>query len=247
MNSYRADLHIHTVLSPCGDLNMSPDNIISEAVRKRLDIIGISDHNSTRHCSLISKLAATKGIFTLMGAEVTTKEEVHCLAFFETLDTLILFQEYLDANLPDIKNDPMIFGDQVQVDENENIIYTEERLLITALKVSLSELESFVHSNDGILIPAHIDRLKNSIYSQLGFLPPDLKADALEVSRKTSPLRFAAGHPEITAFTLISDSDAHYPENIGSVCNIFEINEPSFKEIKMALHGTENRGVKKIW
>jgi predicted metal-dependent phosphoesterase TrpH len=118
MRDFRADLHIHTVLSPCGDLRMSPANIISEAVKKGIDIIGITDHNTTKHCGLISRLAAQHGIFTMTGAEVTTKEEVHCLAFFENSDTLEIFQNYLDDNLPEIMNVPEIFGDQVEVDED---------------------------------------------------------------------------------------------------------------------------------
>ncbi len=178
MRDFRADLHIHTLLSPCGDLSMSPAKIVSEAARKGIDIIGITDHNSTRHCRLVSRLAANSGIFTLMGAEVTTQEEVHCLAFFED-DKLDLLQDFLDSRLPDIKNDPLIFGDQVVIDEDEMIVYVEERLLISATKASLEEVGSFVHSNGGIFIPAHIDRMRNSIYSQLGFLPAGLQADAL--------------------------------------------------------------------
>ncbi len=243
MKIFRADLHIHTLLSPCGDLSMSPANIISEAVNRGIDIIGITDHNTTRHCPLISRLAGSHGIFTLMGAEVTTKEEVHCLAFFENTDTLTLFQEFLDRNLPDVKNDPLIFGDQVEVDEDENIVYVEEKLLINAINVSLEELEAFVHGNDGIFIPAHIDRLRNSIYSQLGFLPPDLKADALEVSRRSTPAKFAAEHPEVTGYNLITDSDAHLPGHIGAVTNHFYLEEASFAEIKMALQKKNNRRI----
>src|SRR5664279_1554325 len=129
MDFYRADLHIHTVLSPCGDLEMSPGNIVSAAALKGLDIIGITDHNSTRHCDLVARMGAKKGIYVIQGVEVTTKEEVHCLAFFENTDTLQKFQEFLDASLPEIKNDPSIFGYQVQVDEDENVVYEETRLL----------------------------------------------------------------------------------------------------------------------
>ncbi|HSN49606.1 MAG TPA: PHP domain-containing protein, partial [Bacteroidales bacterium] len=105
MKFLRADLHIHTVLSPCGDLDMSPVNIVSEAAIRGLDIIGITDHNTTRHCELIKKLASEKGIYVMQGAEITTKEEVHCLVFFENTDELIELQEFLDRNLPDILND----------------------------------------------------------------------------------------------------------------------------------------------
>ncbi len=243
MRDFRADLHIHTLLSPCGDLSMSPAKIVSEAARKGIDIIGITDHNSTRHCRLVSRLAANSGIFTLMGAEVTTQEEVHCLAFFED-DKLDLLQDFLDSRLPDIKNDPLIFGDQVVIDEDEMIVYVEERLLISATKASLEEVGSFVHSNGGIFIPAHIDRMRNSIYSQLGFLPAGLQADALEVSRRTSPRGFVNSHPGTDAFSITTGSDAHFPEDIGKAFTLLTIEKASFDEIRMALAGAEGRKTK---
>lgn len=243
MKFFRADLHIHTVLSPCGDLEMSPSNIISEAARKDLDIIGITDHNTTRQCNLITRLAAEKGIFVLQGAEVTTKEEVHCLTFFENNDALGTFQKFLDENLPDFPNNPLIFGYQVQVDENEIIVFEEKRLLINAISKTIKEVEVFVHSLEGLFIPAHIDRKKNSIYSQLGFLPENMKADALEVSRATTTEKFTASHPEINKYPLLRSSDAHYPEQIGTAFTVWHINEPTFTEIKMALRGIEGRKV----
>lgn len=243
MKFFRADLHIHTVLSPCGDLDMSPGKIVSEAAHKGLDIIGITDHNTTRHCHLITRLAAEKGIFVMQGAEVTTKEEVHCLTFFENTDALNTFQEYLDVNLPDIPNDPAIFGPQVQVDENEIIIYEEKKLLINAISKNIKEVEVFVHSLNGLFIPAHIDRKKNSVYSQLGFLPENMKADALEVSRASSPEQFSAGHAEINEFTLIRSSDAHYPEHIGTAFTEYYIEKASFSEIRMALKEANGRKV----
>lgn len=241
MRIFRADLHIHTLLSPCGDLEMSPVNIISEAVRTKLDIIGITDHNSTRQSGLVKRFGKEKGIFVMQGAEVTTKEEVHCLAFFENSDTLDQFQKYLDSSLPDVLNDPIIFGDQVVVDENEDIVFTEKRLLTNATSISIKDLEIFVHGLNGIFIPAHIDRLKNSVYSQLGFLPDDLNADALEISARTSPVKFAQSHPDVNPYTLITDSDAHYPGSIGTVFNNFEIESPSFEEIRLALAAKEGR------
>jgi len=243
MKVFRADLHIHTVLSPCGDLDMSPVNIVSEAARKGLDIIGITDHNSTRHCKLIKRLAAQKGIFVLQGAEITTKEEVHCLAFFENTDALDLFQEFLDNNLPDLINDPDKFGYQVQVDENDIVIFEEKRLLTNALSKSFEEVEAFTRNLNGLFIPAHIDKLKNSIYSQLGFLPVNMKADALEISRLTSPEKFTAAHPEIKGFTITRSSDAHFPDNIGTIFTNFSMETRSFSEIRQALKGVNGRKV----
>jgi 3',5'-nucleoside bisphosphate phosphatase len=246
MRDFRADLHIHTLLSPCGDLGMSPANIVSEAAGKGVDIIGVTDHNSTLHAGLISRLAARAGIFTMMGAEVTTQEEVHCLVFFENTDTLDLLQKFLDENLPDIKNDPLYFGDQVVLDEEENIIFTEPRLLTNAINVSIESLEQFVHRNNGLFIPAHIDRMKNSIYSQLGMLPENLNADAIEISRRSTPAREMVIHPELGQFTLITNSDSHFPGQIGSASTVLRIVEPSFSEIRLALKGLEGRKVVSI-
>jgi 3',5'-nucleoside bisphosphate phosphatase len=243
MKNFRADLHIHTTLSPCGDLEMYPVNIVSEAAKKGLDIIGITDHNCTRHCKLISKLAAEMDIFVLQGSEVTTKEEVHCLVFFENTDALETFQEFLDASLPDILNVPEIFGYQVQVDENEKIIFEEPRLLLNAINKSLEEVECYTHSLNGLFIPAHIDRKKNSIYSQLGFLPEGLNADALEISGKSAPEQFGALHPEIYRFPVIRSSDAHFPENIGMVLTNLFLERRSFSEVSMAFRGERGRRI----
>ena len=243
MKLFRADLHIHSVLSPCGDLEMSPSNIVRAASEKGLDIIGITDHNTTRHADLVTKLAAREGIYVLPGSELTTKEEVHCLAFFENLEILGLFQNFIDLNLPDIQNNPAIFGYQVQVDENEQIVYEEKRLLFGALSKSIKEIETFVHSLNGLFIPAHIDRKKNSIYSQLGFMPANMNADALEISRVSDPGKFAENHPEISGYTILRSSDAHIPEAIGAAYTLFNIEKPDFDEIRQALQGINGRGV----
>jgi hypothetical protein len=243
MRLFRADLHIHTVLSPCGDLDMSPGRIVEEALRKGLDIIGITDHNSTLHCSITARMASKKGIYVMQGAEVTTKEEVHCLAFFENIAALEKFQVFLNTSLSPIMNDPEKFGFQFVVDENEIIVYEEKRLLINALNKSLEEVESFVHSLNGLFIPAHIDRKKNSIYSQLGFMPDDLRADALEVSYALSPAQFEARHPEINRFSIIRSSDAHFPSDIGRETTSFYLENASFQEINDALAGLNGRTI----
>ena len=222
---------------------MSPANIVSEAARKGLDIIGITDHNTTLHCSLVARLAQKMGIFVMQGAEVTTKEEVHCLAFFENIDAINTFQEFLDDNLPDISNNPSIFGYQIQVDENEIIVHEEKKLLTNAISKSIGEVEVLVHSLNGLFIPAHIDRKKNSLYSQLGLLPEDLKAEALEISGVSSADEFLEEHHEIEKFPLIRCSDAHFPDQIGTAYTDFFIEMASFQEIRMALRGVNGRKI----
>lgn len=243
MNEYRVDLHIHTVLSPCGDLDMSPKRIIWEAEAKGLDIIGISDHNSTRQAGLVKELGEERGIMVLKGAEVNTREEIHSLTFFENDDDLKLFQEYLDDKLIKIKNNPSAFGYQIVVNREEIIEYEEKWSLVSALDVSLEELAEKVHELNGLFIPAHIDRFVTSIYSQLGVFPEGLKADALEISWRTKPEIFLKTHPEIADYTIVTNSDAHYPEDIGRKYNIFRMKNKSFNEIRLALQNEGGRGV----
>jgi PHP family Zn ribbon phosphoesterase len=243
MNKYRADLHIHTVLSPCGDLEMSPANIIEKAREKGLGIIGITDHNTTRHCKLLSKLAEPAGIFVLMGAEVTTREEVHCLTFFENDDKLSEFQEYLEKHLPPIPNNVEKFGYQVVVNEDEQVIDEIEFLLISALDQSIEQIVQKVHSLGGIFIPAHIDRPSYSIISQLGFIPADLLIDGIEISANCKVQSILPFLDNQVRRTIIRDSDAHYLENIGKASTIFEIEHRTFSEIKLALQGVQGRKV----
>jgi PHP family Zn ribbon phosphoesterase len=243
MNKYRADLHIHTLLSPCGDLEMSPANIIAKAREKGLDIIGITDHNTTRHCKLIRKLAEPAGIFVLMGAEVTTREEVHCLAFFENDDQLSEFQVYLEKHLPPIPNNIEKFGYQVVVDEDEQIIDEIDFLLISALDQSIEQVEKKVHSLGGIFIPAHIDRPSYSIISQLGFIPADLLIDGIEISANCKVQSVAPFLGKQSESTIIRNSDAHYTVDVGKVFTTFEMVHRNFKEVIFALHGILGRNV----
>ena len=241
MRIYKADLHIHTLLSPCGDLESTPKKIVDISSRKGLDIIGITDHNSTLHCELVAAFAKDKDIFVLMGSEVTTKEESHCLCFFSDLDSLASFQGYLDNHIPDIINDPDLFGDQVQVDKDENIVFEEKRLLTSALDVGIETICAKVKNLDGIFIPAHIDKSRNSVISQLGYIPADLEYDAVEISEHANKEQIMKQHPYLKGKTFIMSSDAHFPEKIGSVCTSFQLEELSFNEIRKALSNEEGR------
>jgi len=243
MQRYRADLHIHSVLSPCGDLEMSPVRIVKEAKIKNLDIIGITDHNSTLHAKLVKKLAKENGITVMMGAEVTSREEIHCLTFFEKDSELDEFQTYLEQHLKGVKNNPKYFGYQVVVDENDQILQEIETLLISALDVSIDELQKKVHELKGLFIPAHVKRPRFSLTSQLGFIPADMKADAYEISRHVTYEEFRSQNSYLSDFSVIRSSDAHFPEDIGTVFTEFEMEAPTFSELKKAIQGKDNRKV----
>jgi len=243
MQQFRADLHIHTLLSPCGDVEMTPRNIVHNAKARRLDIIGITDHNSTRNALLVKKLAQKEGIFVLTGAEVTTREEVHCLAFFETEEQLSQFQQYIDENITKIPNDEEYFGYQPVIDEDENIVEMIPYYLPAALKQGITKVQQKIESLNGLFIPAHIDRSVNGILSQLGFIPPGLKCDALGLSKHGSKKDVEQQYVLQNKITLIRNSDAHYVEQIGEIYSLFNMKEISFQEIKMALNQQNKRFV----
>lgn len=243
MQYYRADLHIHTALSPCADLNMSPVNIVKMAKEKGLNMIGIADHNSTLNASVIRQIAEHEGIFVLTGAEVTTSEEVHCLAFFETEQQLAEFQCYLEQNIVRIANPDGQLGDQPVVDAEENIVEIIPYWLPAALQTGISALQQKVASLDGIFIPAHINRSVNGLFAQLGFIPPGLKFDALECTGSATPEAMRQEYQLGSQVTLIHDSDAHFPEQIGASYSLFCMNDCSFSEIKKALRQQDGRSV----
>ncbi len=246
MRWFRADLHIHTVLSPCGGLDMSPINIIQQAARKKLDIIAISDHNSTRHCGITQQIGEKYGISVIAGAELNTKEEIHCLAFFEDIEKADQFQQIIDQNLVSIPNKPEIFGYQLMVDEEENIIGEETRLLVSSLRMGIDELFLCVNQLGGLFVPAHINRLHNGIYSQLGFMPSGLMADALEITRRPGYEDFLKEHPETAGFCLITNSDAHTIKQIGETVTEFYMEGPYFIEIRQALRNENGRKVRTL-
>lgn len=235
MKPVRVDWHIHTTLSPCGSLSMDPVTILTQAIRKELQVIGITDHNSTRQGRLMKQEFAGSSLMILTGAEVTTREEIHCLAFFDGIHALDEFQNYLDYHLPKISNNPVYFGDQVVVDVSGRIVYEEKNLLISALDQTLEQVAEFVSGRGGIFIPAHINRPSFSLLSQLGMVPDDLTADALEWVPGCTGGQYGSDGPEQLSLPVVYSSDAHNPEDIGSRFTDLEIFEWSFRGIKEGL------------
>ena len=182
MKRYKVDLHIHSCLSPCGSLDMDPESIVETALRKGLDAIAITDHNSTLQCPVIQELGQERGLLVLAGVEVTTSEEVHCLVLFKDEKSRQEFQAYLDQHLPPIPNDPDYLGDQVWVNTRNEIQGEVAYSLLSAIDQSLEQVESKCAEVDGLFIAAHIDRPSFSVISQLGFISPQRRFDAIEYS-----------------------------------------------------------------
>jgi 3',5'-nucleoside bisphosphate phosphatase len=243
MKRFRADLHVHSVLSPCAELEMSPVNIIREAAERKIDILAITDHNSTYHSRLMMELGEEAGIMVIPGAEVNTKEEIHCLTLFENIECAEEFQKFLDSKLPLTRNNPALFGEQLVVDREEHILMEVEPLLISALGAGIYEVRDEVKRLGGIFIPAHIDRPFNSIHSQLGFIPDDLFPSALEVSARFRLQEYVLQHPELAAYSFITNSDAHTLRALGRSTTLFEMREAGFSELKLALGHEQGRKI----
>lgn len=243
MRTFKADLHIHTLLSPCGSLDMSPKGIVHTALEKGIDIIAITDHNSTRQCRTVMQEAENKPLSVLAGVEITTREEVHCLAIFETIEVAEIFQNYIDSYMQKIENDVKRFGYQVVVDIDENIVYEEKLSLLSSISQTIDDVSAQVHTLGGLFIPAHIDKSKNSLISQLGFIPKDLQADAFELSKHVKINDYCKKQQELVNQTILQNSDAHYLDDIGSVYNLLLMKAPTFDEVKLAIAMQEGRKV----
>jgi len=236
--SFKADLHIHTCLSPCTELDMSPKQILTAAKKKEIDILGICDHNSSENSLAVMNAAKKMNISVFPGLEVTSQEEVHVLALFDDIENALKLQEYVYKNLPG-ENDEEAFGMQVVVNENEEVLGLNNRLLIGATTIPLEGIIQIIHSFTGIAIASHIDRESFSLISQLGFIPDNLELDALEISPaipfEDAKKRFKNNYP------ITCSSDAHYPHDIGKGFTSFLLEEGTVAEIKKALKNEEGR------
>lgn len=227
MGKYYYDLHIHSCLSPCGDNDMTPYNIIGMAVLKELDIIALTDHNSCGNCPAVLKHAADNGILAIPGMEINTVEEIHAVCLFPTLDAAMAFDSYVYERLPAFMNDPAIYGKQQVLDETDAPIAEIPKLLISGCSISIMELTRLVHSFHGVCFPAHIDKPSYSVLSVLGFIPPECHFDTVEISRVQLIDKLLAEHPELNGLNVATNSDAHYLWDISERYHSFELEEKS--------------------
>lgn len=242
LHKYRAELHVHTVLSPCAMVEMIPPLIIREAQSKKIDILAITDHNSTLNCAAVIKAAEGTGITILPGIELHTREEVHVLCIFEKLQLAEEFQSIVDQYYPSGENDMDIFGPQYVVDHTGEFIKYEEHILSQATHLSIDEAWSHVHRLGGLFIPSHIQRSLFGILPTLGFLPQNISFDALEICRNISFEEAVRQNRSIQGYPFIRNGDAH--DLIGIVgYNIFAISKPSLSEIKLAFQYLNSRNV----
>ncbi|MGI6315329.1 MAG: PHP domain-containing protein [Christensenellales bacterium] len=197
-----ADLHIHSCLSPCGEEEMTPNNIVRMALIKGLRAIAVTDHNACANVPGVQAAAAPLGLTVIPGTEVTTVEDIHVLCYFPDYPRLAAFCAWLDATDPGIPNRSERMGRQVIRDGEDNETGQLPNLLITGRGGPLEEVEARALAMGGVAVPAHIDKSSNSILSVLGYIPRSLNARTVEVLGEKG--REAAGFRGV-----IRSSDAH--------------------------------------
>ena len=240
----KADLHVHTCLSPCSGLDMSPREVVSAALRNGLDLIGVCDHNSAENVLAVKRAGRRNGLMVLGGMEVSSSEEAHILTFFEDDDDLLDFQDFIYQHLTG-SNDEHSFGLQVIADDEDGVNGFCGKLLIGATSLPTRTIAARARQAKGesLVIAAHVDRESFSIIGQLGFIPPALVLDAVEVSAQMNAAGLKERFPDCRKYPVITSSDAHEPKDIGKRFTWFTLEDGTITEIKKALQSRDNRKV----
>lgn len=235
MRELKADLHVHTCLSPCAHNEMTPTAIVGQAKTRGLDMIGICDHNSAENVAAVAKAGHRASVSVIPGIEVTSREEVHVLGWFQTREALMRMQAVVYDHLPG-ENDPRAFGRQTVVDQWDRTTGINTNLLIGATTLTLEQVVGAIHDCGGLAVASHVDRPSFGLVGQLGFIPEGLELDALEVSPR-APVK------DWGRFPLVTSSDAHCLEDIGQSCSRFLVQEGTVEEIGKAFRQEDGRRV----
>ena len=227
MNKYYYDLHIHSCLSPCGDNDMTPNNIAGMAVLNGLQIIALTDHNTTDNCPAFFKACKKNGVIPVAGIEMTTAEDVHVVALFPDLDSAMEFGEEYKTHRTMIKNKVEIFGDQLILDENDEIIGNDDYLLIPATDLSIEDAAAMARSYGAVVFPAHIDRQENGIIEVLGAIPEEPGFTCVEFYDKSKREEYIKKY-SLENMGVLTDSDAHYLWKINEAENFIMIDDEPY-------------------
>ena len=233
MNRYYYDLHIHSCLSPCADNDNTPNNIAGMAVLNGLNIVALTDHNSCKNCPAFFAAAKKQGIVPVAGMELTTSEDIHAVCLFEELDDAMAFDGYLQNRRTLIPNRTDIFGDQLIMDENDEVIGTEPHFLSNATDISIEEAPSVVREYRGVCYPAHIDREANGIIAALGVFPETLDCVCAEVRDIEKLPELRERFPVLNEKQIVVSSDAHYLWDIRDKSAYFELDDEPYSGAKI--------------
>lgn len=228
----KQDLHIHSCLSPCGDEEMTPNNIAGMAHLAGLDVIAVCDHNTAENLPAIQLCAKEYGIKLLPGIEVCTQEEIHLLCYFSALEPCLKMSKALYESLPNIKNKPEIYGRQVILNENDEEIGQLDKLLITGCGYTLFETAQLCHSLGGLCFYAHMDKNSYSVLSVLGALPQEVDVEGAELFKAENRKDLVENGLLPADLPCITNSDAHDLAFIGENCGALSENNPLRKFIE---------------
>jgi len=242
LSRVRADLHVHTCLSPCGDLQMSPKKIVAQAQRRNIGIIAICDHNSTQNAPAVMKAAKASDVVVLPGMEVCSREEIHLLGIFQNPDAAFALQTMVYDHLPG-KNNPDVFGLQVVANEADEVVEILEKLLIGATDLEVDRIVDEIHRLGGIAIASHVDRESFSVFSQIGFIPETLGFDALELTGRTMIDEARHRFAPVGEAAFVRNSDAHRLDELGTNTSEYLLECPTLQEIRKALKQEDGRMV----
>lgn len=214
MNRYRYDFHIHSCLSPCGDNDMTPNNLVQMALLSGCEVIALTDHNTCRNTPAAVEAGARNGLLVIPGMELCTSEEAHVVCLFETLEGALEFDRYVYDHMPHVPNRPEIFGEQRILNGEDELVGMEENLLLVSSFISVDQVVALVREYGGVAFPAHVNRDSYSVIASLGALPPEAHFTAAEVTRDCDLEQFRKLHSELEDLRIFRDSDAHYLETL---------------------------------
>lgn len=234
MIAYRADLHLHTALSPCGGEEMTPPLIVAGALEAGLQIIAVTDHNSAANVAAVQAAAAGSGLTVIPGMEVQTREDVHLVCLFDNLAAALDWQEEVYCHLPAGENREEFFGPQLLLDAGGRELGRERRLLLASTDLGTEEVAGEIARRGGLCLPAHVDRPSYSLLANLGFIPADMEIIALELGL-LEPAAARKKFPSLAGWPLVVSSDAHYLNQIGRRVTVYDLEAPNLEAIKKAL------------
>lgn len=240
MSRLAYDLHIHSCLSPCGDEDMTPANIVGMAAIKKLDVIAVTDHNSCRNCKAAAAWGEQYDVIVIPGMELTTVEDVHVLCLFESIEQALAFDSYVYGHLNKQKNSPLVFGAQSICDEKDVVIGEEEMLLIQSTTLSFDKIYDLMERFEGVMIPAHIDKNSNSLLYNLGFVPENSRFRTVEIADLTKEKQIMEEQEYLRECLVISNSDAHYLKDINEPQNYMEVPKKSIGDVMDWLRNISN-------
>lgn len=237
MSDYYYDLHVHSCLSPCGDDDMTPANILAMATLKELNILAITDHNSCKNCPALMAQAKGSELLIIPAMELNTLEEIHVVCLFPALEVAMQFDDYVYERLPAFDNSTTIYGHQQVIDTQENIVAEVSKLLISGCNISVMDVHAIVKQYGGVCFPAHIDKPSYSILSVLGTVPPECGFTAVEISNAQRIDALLATRTELTGKRVFTNSDAHYLWDISERYHSISLEEKSIECLFAHING----------